>query len=221
MCEILTKNAKKCPLCRTTKLFRNKFLEIKLEPSMIPCSNEKCNKLLLPWSEESHHTVCKYTETNCFLCDSLVSLATLMEHIRTECDTEWLENDGNATSGNASLVIHQVGTGNHSLIKLPDTKGNVTFISSKMVLMLKWEDDVGYYLALIDCEQNSSKMDVHFTLKPNPHSIIHSKCHLQEINSFENYAHLPLDVDEVILRNANEIGGNTFVNRFISNLLVQ
>jgi hypothetical protein len=82
--------------------------------------------------------------------------------------------------------------------------------------MLKWDDDVGYHVALIDCEQNSARMDVHFTLKPNSHSIIHSRMSLTsantlgEIKSFENYAHLPLDVDEIVLmRNTNdEYGGN-------------
>jgi hypothetical protein len=105
-------------------------------------------------------------------------------------------------------------------IKLPDTKANVTLISNKMVLIMKCEDDVGYHVALIDCEQNSSKIDILFTLKPNSHSTIHSKMSLTgantmgEVNSFENYAHLPFDFDEIILRNANdEIGGNTGVNR--------
>ncbi len=227
--KCLPKMQRKCPLCRTSKLFRNKFLEVKLEPSMIPCSNYKCNKLLLPWSEESHFNDCKYTETNCFLCDSLVSLASLMEHIKTECDTEWLENDGNATSGNASLVMHQVGSGNHNVIKMPDTKANVSLISNKIVLMLKWEDDVGYHVALIDCEQDSSKTDIHYMLKPNSHSIIHSRMSLtsantlQEVKSIECYAHLLLEVEEIIVRkNAHsEYGGNTGVNRFISNLLVQ
>jgi hypothetical protein len=152
-----------------------------------------------------------------------------VEHIKTECDTEWLENDGNATGGNASLVMHQVGSGNHYVIKLPDTKANVSLISNKIVLMLKWEDDVGYHVALIDCEQDSSKMDVHYMLKPNSHSIIHSRMSLtsantlQEVKSIECYAHLPLEVEEIIVKrnDNNEIGGNTGVNRFISNLFVQ
>ena len=46
---------------------------------------------------------------------------------------------------------------------------------------------------------------------------------LGEVHSFEKYAYLPLDVEEIIVRkNAHsEYGGNTGVNRFISNLLVQ
>jgi hypothetical protein len=50
------------------------------------------------------------------------------------------------------------------------------------------------------------------------------KCqYIGEVKSFDNYAHLPLEVEEIIAkRNANDVyGGNTGVNRFISNLLVQ
>ena len=102
-------------------------------------------------------------------------------------------------------------------------------LSVDWVLMLKWEDDVGYHVALIDCEQDSSKTDIHYMLKPNSHSIIHSRMSLtsantlQEVKSIECYAHLPLEVEEIIVRkNAHsEYGGNTGVNRFISNLLVQ
>jgi hypothetical protein len=57
---------------------------------MIRCRNENCKKLLLPWSQESHLAVCKHTEVECFLCDSLLSLDTLIEHIKAECDKEWL-----------------------------------------------------------------------------------------------------------------------------------
>jgi hypothetical protein len=95
--------------------------------------------------------------------------------------------------------------------------------------MLKWEDDVGYHVVLIDCEQNSARMDVHFTLKPNSQSMILSSMSLTsantlgEINSFGQYAHLPLDVQEIVLRrNTNDgDGGNSGGNRFISNLLVE
>jgi hypothetical protein len=110
-----------------------------------------------------------------------------MEHIKTECDTEWLENDGNATGGNASImVMHQVGSGNHYVIKLLDTKANVTFISNKMVLMLKWEDDpiypafslkIPYHLTRNEC----GLLDVFYVDKSvylieyNPHSHLISK----------------------------------------------
>jgi hypothetical protein len=121
---------------------------------------------------------------------------------------------------------------NPNLFQLVNVSYRIWFImhlSNRMVLMLKWEDDVGYHVALIDCEQNSARMDVHFTLKPNSHSMIHSSMSLTsanalgEIKSFGQYAHLPFDVQEIVLRrNTNDgDGGDTVGNRFISNLLVE
>jgi hypothetical protein len=198
-----------CPVCRTGKLFRNKFLEIKLEPSMITCSNETCKKRLLPWSQEKHLAVCKHTEVECFLSDSRISLDSLIEHIKTECDIEWLERDGDATSGSVAMVMHQLDSGNLFTIKLPDTKANVTIISQQLVLLLKWNDDVGYHIALVESEQNSARMDAHFRIKPNPHSSIHSRMSLigantlAEVESFEKHASLPIDVQEIFInRNA-------------------
>ena len=167
---------RKCPVCRTGKLFRNKFLEANLEPSMTRCRNEECKKQLLPWSQESHLAVCKHTQVECFLCESPVSTHSLIEHIKTYCDTEWLERDANSTSGGASMVEHQM---NSSKIKMPDTKANVSIILQQLVLMLKWDDNVGYHIALIDCAQNSSEMEITFTLKPNPHSVSHSRVSLK------------------------------------------
>jgi hypothetical protein len=122
VCVKCFREVRKCPVCRTGKLFRNKFLEVQLEPSMIQCSNEGCKKYLLPWSEESHLAVCKHTEVNCFLCDSSVSLNSLIEHIKIDCDTEWIETDGNTTSGSAAMVRHQLDSANRFAIKLPLTR---------------------------------------------------------------------------------------------------
>ncbi len=45
---------RKCPVCRTGRLFHNKFIQTKLEPSMVSCSNQNCDKKVLPWSKDSH-----------------------------------------------------------------------------------------------------------------------------------------------------------------------
>ncbi len=217
---------RKCPVCRTGKLFRNKFLEVKLEPSMIRCSNAECKKQLLPWSQESHLAVCKHTEVECFLCESPVSIDCLIEHIKSDCDTEWLERNDNSTSGSASMVVHQM---NSSTIKLPDTKANVSIILQQLVLMLKWDDNVGYHIALIDCEQNSSGTELRYTLKPNSHSVTHSKVSLlglntlTEVDSLEKHAYLPKDVQEIsiVRHNENDYETTDGFSRFISNLLVQ
>ncbi len=196
-------------MCRAGKLFRKKFLEMKLQPSMIPCRNEECEKLLLPWSQEGHRATCKFTEEKCFLCECPVSLSSIIEHIKTECDPEWLEKDDNATSGNATMVLHQLDSGNQFTIKLPDTKAIFCIILHQMVLMLRWVDDVGYYVALVDCEQSSSRMEINYMLKPNSNCTVHSTMSLisvnslQDIESLEKLAYLPVDIQEIAFTRYN------------------
>jgi hypothetical protein len=192
---------------------------------MIKCSNEGCRRYLLPWSEKGHLASCRYTEVECFLCEIPISLDSLIEHIKTDCDTEWLDRDDNATSGSASMVMHQFNSGNQSAIKLPDTKANVTIVSQKIVLMLKWDDDFGYHVVLIDSEQSNARLDVDFTVRPNSHSIIHSRMSLTgantlaEVESLQKHAYLPVDVEEIsIQRNAiDEYEVTDGVSQFISN----
>jgi hypothetical protein len=196
---------------------------------MIPCSNEKCKQHLLPWSQESHLAVCKHTEGECFLCDSPISLDSLIEHIKTECDTEWLEKDNETTAGSALMVTHQFHSANRFAIKLPDTKANVSIISQQMVLMMKWDDNVGYYVSLIDSAQNHSRMEIYYTLKPNSHCITYSRVSMlgantiAEVESLDKLAHLPLDVQEISFtaNNVGEYEVTEEVGRVISNLLVQ
>jgi hypothetical protein len=180
---------------------------------------------LLPWSQESHLAVCKHTEVECSLCESSVSTDSLIEHIKTDCDTEWLERDANSTSGGASTVEHQM---NSSTIKLPNAKANASIILQQLVLMLKWDDNVGYHIALIDCGQNSSELEITYTLKPNPHSVSHSRVSLiglnslTQVESIDKHAHLPKDVQEITCArsNDNEYEVTDGLSRFISNLVV-
>jgi len=217
---------RKCPVCRIGRLFRNKFLEAKLEPSMISCRNEECKKQLLPWSQESHLAVCKHTQVECFLCEAPVSTDSLIEHIKGDCYTEWLERDDNSTSASASMVVHQM---NSSTIRFPDTKTNASIILQQLVLMLKWDDNVGYHIALIDCAQNSSELEIKYTLKSNPHSVSQSRVSLigldslTQIESIDKHAHLPKDVQEITCtrNNDNEYEATDGFGRFISNLLIQ
>ena len=128
---------RKCPVCRTSRLFHNKFLQTKLEPSMVSCSNQNCDKKVLPWSKESHLAICKYTKVNCFLCDKLVSLDSFIEHLKTDCDTEWFEKTDETIAGSATMVMNQLDSDNQYNIKLPDTKANVSFIIQEVLHMLK------------------------------------------------------------------------------------
>ncbi len=124
------------------------------------------------------------------------------------------------------MVEHQM---NSSAIKLPDTKANVSIILQTLVLMLKWDGNMGYHIAFIDCGQNSSELEMTYTLKPNPHSVSHSRVSLigldslAQIESIDKHAQLPKDVQEITCarNNDNEYQVTDGFSRFISNLIVQ
>jgi hypothetical protein len=117
----------------------------------------------------------------------------------------------------------------NEFIKLPDTKANVSIILKQLVLMLKWDDNVGYHIALIDCGQNSSELEIRYTLKPNPQSVSQSRVSLigldslSQVESIDKHAHLPKDVQEITCthNNDDEYEATDGFGRFISNLLVQ
>jgi hypothetical protein len=105
------------------------------------------------------------------------------------------------------MVMRQLYSENQSTIKLPDTKANVSIILQQTVLMLKFDDNIGYHVALIDCGQTSARLELKYTLKPNSHSVTHFILSLlgvntlRELDSFEKHAHLSLDVQEISLAN--------------------
>ena len=126
------------------------------------------------------------------------------------------------------MVMNQLGSGSQVAIKLPDTKANVCIVTEQVVLMLKWDDDIAYHIALIDCAQNHTKIEIKYSLRPNSHSSIQSRVtlisvnSLSEIESLKKLAYLRLDVQEIsITRNDGEHDELDGASRFIGNLFIQ
>jgi len=209
-------------------LFHNKFIETQLDSQIISCSNDSCDKKLLPWSVDSHAAVCRNALFDCFLCDSPVSLASLEEHIKTGCcDTEWLEINDDRTDGTSTMVVNNLLFSDNISVTLPETIGNVFIISGHLVLMLKWDDDVGYYVTLVDCEQDGNTIDIHFKQTPNSNTSIKSSIlltaanTLSEIELFDMLSIIPRDIKEITLQLEKEPEEIDGFSRFMSNLLVQ
>ncbi len=82
-----------CPCCRTNVLFRNRLLEKHLDSQLIECGNSGCSLKMFPWTVESHHKLCLYGESECFLCGKVVSLDSTSSHIKDDCNAKWIEKD--------------------------------------------------------------------------------------------------------------------------------
>jgi len=80
----------KCPICRTSKLFHNQLLEKRLSSYFEPCGYSKCNKKVFKWSV--------------VICNCLVELNELKNHLRLVCETEWLEYCEQETSSSLDFL---------------------------------------------------------------------------------------------------------------------
>ncbi len=105
------KYGRKCPCCRTSRLFLNILLEKHLEPQFVNCTNEKCDLKLFEWSLDSQSKDCLYSMTK---CDEIIKQDKLKEHLKTNCGNkiEWMEIneiENSVSLGLVEFVTHSSG----------------------------------------------------------------------------------------------------------------
>lgn len=87
----LVKSNKHCPQCRSSKLFHNIQLERNVKSQMIQCEHQDCPRLLLKWAREEHEENCLYKMSKCLCCDEHISIRTMANHFKTECNAYWID----------------------------------------------------------------------------------------------------------------------------------
>jgi hypothetical protein len=132
-----------------------------------------------------------------------------MEHIKrfkTKCGAEWFERRGELIDGTVEMVMDNMEANDDSNFFLPDNSSNVCFILGQMVILLRREEGVGYYVAVFDCAQTSnSTARVQFFTQPNSNTKVqhHLKWKastiISEIETFDDFPLIPIDVKELII----------------------
>jgi hypothetical protein len=123
-----------------------------------PCGHSKCNKRVFKWSAEQHSKNCYYQPAKCFIC--LVELNELKNHLRLECETEWLEYCEQETSSSLDFLSFWKQTNDGFCINLKDLCRN--FVLVEMFLLFKQNADENWSSGLINLKKHSV-IDVHFS----------------------------------------------------------
>ena len=98
-----------CPVCITSNIFPNPFLEKQLSCYFTACLYG--NQQHLKWNIKYHRE-----SFNCFLCSLVIPQDTLLKHIASAsaCSIQWIKQ----TSGSLGLLPHVSNTPNASLTLL-------------------------------------------------------------------------------------------------------
>jgi hypothetical protein len=130
----------------------------------------------------------------------------MIEHIKTKCGEEWFERRGELIDGTVEMVMDSIEANDDSTFFLPDKSANVCFILGQMVILLRREEGVGYYVAVFDCAQTSnSTVRVQFFTQPHSntkvqhHLTLHASTIISEIETFDDFPLIPIDVKELLI----------------------
>ena len=210
-----------CPVCRTSKLFHNQFLEKSI--TFTKC--DYCPRRLFSWSIESHQKQCIYQPSECFSCKKTLNLSELKHHIRSnECDTEWMESSFEETACSFESLEYCKRTIDGFQLNLTRIQKNFVLILNEMFLFFL-RNSQEWRVGLIDLKEHSV-IDLHYPLiktdffsQENIISI-HSKSTLFEWNQLQEAPMIPLSVKVVEIVIKIEID-DASVEGFFSNLLRQ
>jgi hypothetical protein len=103
-----------------------------------------------------------YQPAKCFICDCLVELSELKNHLRLECETEWLEYCEQETSSSLDFLSFWKQTNDGFRINLKELCRNFVLIIDEMFLFFKQNADKNWSIGLIDLNEHSV-IDVHFS----------------------------------------------------------
>ena len=149
-----------CPLCRTARLYHNKFLEKTVKDQMIACPNVGCPRILFTWDVE-HVEECPYKPMDCQFCDEKVSKATMKEHY-TSCSIPWI-NEHDVKDGSEVLVCCSKKGRRGIEIELDSIKTSFVVIRSEQLLIFK-RNTVEFEVIVINLGENTTATDLTYWL---------------------------------------------------------
>ena len=154
-----------CPVCITSNLFPNPFLEKQLSCYFTACLY--CNQQHLKWNIKSHLESCEYRPFNCFLCSLVIPQDTLLNHITSACNIQWIKQTSIDTSGSLGLLPHISNTPKGLSINLKDINQHFAIILETTMILFK--RDTTWMVILVDANESSIKIKYN-----NTKQIIHS-----------------------------------------------
>jgi hypothetical protein len=160
-------------------------------------------------------TTFNYQPAKCFICNCLVELNEWKNHLRLECETEWLEYCEHETSSSLDFLSFWKQTNDGFRINLKDLCRNFVLIIDEMFMFFK--QDTG----LLDWGASSNRC----AAQSNNYSsttilTLHSKSTLYELYLLKQLPSIPLGIESIEIIPKIEID-DASVEGFFNNLFAQ
>ena len=164
----LSLSRKVCPVCRSSRLFHDSFLERTLKEQMSKCSNEGCQRVLFDWGIEQHLTDCPYSTTDCKHCSQTISKATSMKHYKKDCSLRWI--DINTFDGETSLIEFCKETENGVVIKVESVDCSFVILAVDVVITFNREE-AGWTISFQNLVDTTPTLDITYWMPSTSKSI--------------------------------------------------
>lgn len=198
VCDICRrKTNRNCPVCRTSRIYHNEFLERHLQSQVTECKNKLCNMKMFEWTVNTHAELCIYQPSQCFFCDKVIEMHELKKHLKDECPIDWIEKNDQETQGTLDLLQHWhqiddgIQTGLNQIFK------SFTVILNDVYVFFKKESE--FKIAVIDMN-NASTVDICNTtfrtglFETNQIHFINSVKSLYELHEIQKFPSIQTDV---------------------------
>ena len=164
----LSLSRKVCPICRSSRLFHDSFLEQTLKGQMSECSNEGCQRLLFKWGIEQHVSECPYSTNECGHCSQPISKATSIKHYKDKCLLRWI--DINTFEGASSLIDFCKETENGVVIRAESVDSSFVILAVDVVITFNREE-AGWTISILNLVDTTPTLDITYWMPSKSKSI--------------------------------------------------
>ena len=151
-------------------------------------------QIAIKWNIKSHLESCEYRPFNCFLCSLVIPQDTLLKHITSTCNIQWIKRTSIDTSGSLGLLPHISNTSKGLSINLQDINQHFAIILETTMILFK--RDTTWNIIVVDTNESIIKIKYN-----NIKQIIHSSKSI--INP--NTTSLPLSTPTIQVYKKNAI----------------
>lgn len=222
VCDICRKKTtRNCPVCRTSKLYHNEFLERHLQNQVTECKNKLCKLKMFEWTVDTHAEICIFQPSVCFFCDNEVEMQNFDNHLKNECVNNWIEKNNRETQGTLELMEfwNQIEDG----IQIELNKVTKSFVVILYDIYILFKKEVDFFKIIVIDTKNACIIDVCCTVirndlfETNNIHFINSVKSLFEINEIKTFPQIQTDVTDCKITIPRKSNGS--IENFLDGLI--
>ena len=164
----LSLSRKICPICRSSRLFHDSFLERTLKEQMTECPNNGCQRFLFEWGQDQHLSECPYSTNDCDHCGQPISKATSIKHYKNDCSLPWI--DINNFDGASSFIEFCKETENGVVIRAESVQSSFVILAVDVVITFNRKEE-GWTISNLNLVDTTHTLDITFWMPSKSKSI--------------------------------------------------